>query len=53
MFYYEEDVKQENVSEVFDNLGDIVSGEDKPAEAEAEADSAPETASEEEMGGEE
>ena len=47
MFYYEEDVKQENVSEVFDNLGDIVSGEDKPEEA------APETDAKEETGGEE
>jgi ABC-type methionine transport system ATPase subunit len=47
MFYYEEDVKQENVSEVFDNLGDIVSGEDKPEEAASETDAKEETGGEE------
>ena len=27
MYYYEEDVKQENITEVFDNLEDSVSSE--------------------------
>ena len=39
MFYYEEEVKQEHVSEVFDNLENIVNAEESPeAEASEEKD---------------
>ena len=56
MFYYEEDVKQDSVSEVFDNLEDIVSSSDDAQADEAEAPEAEQTEaqtpSEDENGGE-
>lgn len=60
MYYYDESVKQDDVAEVFENLGDIVNAEADAAEESAPEETATETqaadaptASDEENGGDE